>query len=184
MFFLASLRSYFDQTDFPSARCVQGRLIPHSHCFPRSHFKWVNLQQDYMYRAHNGIRKFSTLYSSNATTSGSYDKRHGNKQMLKRTLRLQQLERNLIKLFKLGTKVLASDRDIFNTPISDLLTLPPREISKWITSLKSIILQSHRDARHNTTPSNTLSPATLLLPQMTPPPLQTPPIGPCSDHTR
>jgi hypothetical protein len=49
-------------------------------------------------------------------------------------------------MFKLKSKVLATDRDIFDTPVSDLLTLPPGEISKWITSQRPIILHSRREA--------------------------------------
>jgi hypothetical protein len=79
------------------------------------------------------------------------DERHGKEQSQKRTRRLEQLERDLIAIFQFESEVLASDRDIFDTPISDLLTLPPSEITKWIASRKPIILQSRRAARRSST---------------------------------
>jgi hypothetical protein len=57
------------------------------------------------------------------------DERHGNEQSQKRTRALEQLERDLIEIFKFESEVLASDRDIFDTPISDLLTLSPSKIN-------------------------------------------------------
>jgi hypothetical protein len=50
-------------------------------------------------------------------------------------------------MFKLKSEVLATNRDIFDTPVSNLITLPPGKISKWITSRRPIILHSRRKAR-------------------------------------
>jgi hypothetical protein len=50
-------------------------------------------------------------------------------------------------IFKYKEEVLASDHDIFQTPVHKLLTLPPGKIAKWLTSRKPIILQSCHKAR-------------------------------------
>jgi hypothetical protein len=86
------------------------------------------------------------------------DERHGKESAQKRSKRLEQLERELIAIFKYETEVLASDRDIFDTPIQELPTLPLGKISKWITSRKPIILQSCRDARRRSTSTVKLLP--------------------------
>jgi hypothetical protein len=44
------------------------------------------------------------------------------------------------------TEVLTADRDLFDMAIKDLLTMQPGDITKWIVSLKPIILQSRREA--------------------------------------
>jgi hypothetical protein len=72
--------------------------------------------------------------------------RHGTEKTIQRQKRLEQLERDLIELYKYETEVLASDRDLFDRPIADLLTMPLNEISKWIISRKPIILYSRRAA--------------------------------------
>jgi hypothetical protein len=59
-----------------------------------------------------------------------------------------------MELYKFQTEVLALDRDLFSTPITELLTLvPPGEITNWIASRRPIILQSQRDSRHRSTSS-------------------------------
>jgi hypothetical protein len=80
------------------------------------------------------------------------DKRHGKESAQKLSKQLEQLDWDLIAIFKYKTEVLASDRDIFDTLIQELLTLPLSEISKWITSRKPIILQGRRDARRREPP--------------------------------
>ncbi len=60
----------------------------------------------------------------------------------KTTKCLKELEWNLVEIYKYKLEVLASDHDIFQTPINELLTLPPGKIAKWITSHKPIILHS------------------------------------------
>ena len=72
--------------------------------------------------------------------------RHGTEKTQKRTRRLQQLERDLHDLYRYETQVLASDRDIFDTPISTLIGLPPADIEKWIKSRRPIIMHSRREA--------------------------------------
>jgi hypothetical protein len=72
--------------------------------------------------------------------------RHGTEQSQKRKRRSQQLERDLHDLFRFKSTVLASDLDIFATPVSKLITLPPSEIEKWIKSRRPIILHSRREA--------------------------------------
>jgi hypothetical protein len=74
------------------------------------------------------------------------EERHGKEQTRKQARRLAQLKRDLLEIFKYKSEVLASDRDIFHTPVSTLLTLPPNEILKWIKSRKPIILHSRREA--------------------------------------
>jgi hypothetical protein len=71
---------------------------------------------------------------------------------------MDQLERDLVEIYKYEPEVLASDRDIFSTPICELMTLPPGEIAKWIASCKPIILYSRRDARQRSTKSVRLLP--------------------------
>jgi hypothetical protein len=84
--------------------------------------------------------------------------RHGTEQQQKRTKRLKQLERDLIAIYSLQKDVLASDRNIFDTPIDELLTLPLGEIDKWIVSRCPIIFQSRREARRRCTSSVRLLP--------------------------
>jgi hypothetical protein len=69
---------------------------------------------------------------------------HGTDKKSQRITHLVQLERDLITVYKLEPDVLASDKDLFDTPIYELLTLSPDEIEKWITSRRPIILQSRR----------------------------------------
>jgi hypothetical protein len=69
-----------------------------------------------------------------------------------------QLERDLITIYKLEPDVLASDNDLFDTPIDELLTLSPDEIEKWITSRHPIILQSRCEARRHITSNVQLLP--------------------------
>jgi hypothetical protein len=54
-------------------------------------------------------------------------------------------------IYQFEPAVLASNKDLFDTPIDNLLTLPPDEIDKWITSRRPIILQSRRKARRHST---------------------------------
>jgi hypothetical protein len=72
--------------------------------------------------------------------------RHSTEQQQKHTRWIQQLERDLNDLFKYEPTVLASDKDIFSTPVSELIALPPSKIGKWIKSRKPIILHSRREA--------------------------------------
>jgi hypothetical protein len=41
-----------------------------------------------------------------------------------------QLERDLLTIYKYKPEVLASDKDLFDTPMDKLLTFPPDEIDK------------------------------------------------------
>jgi hypothetical protein len=75
-----------------------------------------------------------------------------------RISRLVQLERDLITIYKLEPDVLAFDKDLFDTPIDELLTLSPDESEKWITSRRPIILQSRREARRHSTSNVQLLP--------------------------
>jgi hypothetical protein len=76
---------------------------------------------------------------------------HGTNKKAQRINRLAQFEQDLLTIYKYKTKVLASDKDLFDTPIDEMLTLPPNEIDKWIVSHRPIILQSHQEARHHST---------------------------------
>jgi hypothetical protein len=165
---LAGLRSYFDDTDLPSEEfsdypeqyhdlITAQEAIGWDHLM-RCRFShlWGDLQQDYMYSTRPS-EKFDSdtwyrkllgplLVECHTLWTLRNGERHGTEQKQKRTRRLQQLERDLHDLFKYRATVLASDHDIFDTPVSDLITLPPGEIEKWIKSRKPIILHSRREA--------------------------------------
>ena len=76
---------------------------------------------------------------------------HDAEQQAKRTKCLEQLKQDLLAIYKYKPKVLASDCDLFDTPIADLLTLPRGKTKKWIFSRCPIILQSHCKARRHST---------------------------------
>jgi hypothetical protein len=69
---------------------------------------------------------------------------HGTGKQTQQTKRLEQLKRGLIAIYKYESEVLASDKDIFDTPITGLLILPPAEIGKWIVSRCPIIPSSSK----------------------------------------
>jgi hypothetical protein len=77
--------------------------------------------------------------------------RHGRDKKAQRINRLAQLERDLISIYQFEPEVLASGKDLLDTPINELLTLPPDGIHKWITSRRPIILQSRREVRCHST---------------------------------
>jgi hypothetical protein len=85
--------------------------------------------------------------------------RHGTEQSIQRQKRLEQLERDLIELYKYEHEVLASDRDLFDRSIANLITMPLNEISKWIISRKPIILFSRREANRRNVSHTRLLPA-------------------------
>lgn len=58
----------------------------------------------------------------------------------------QQLEWDLHDLFRYKLTVLTSNCDIFDIPVSDLITLPAGESKKWIKSQQPIILHSQWEA--------------------------------------
>jgi hypothetical protein len=70
---------------------------------------------------------------------------HDMEKQQKWTKQLEQLERDLVEIYKYHTEVLAADRDLFDTFIEDLLTMQPGNITKWIVSQKPIILQSRQE---------------------------------------
>jgi hypothetical protein len=84
--------------------------------------------------------------------------RHGTNKIAQRITRLAQLERDLVSIYQYESKVLASNKDLFDTPIDKVMTLPPDKIDKWITSRRPIILQSHREARRHSTRNVNLLP--------------------------
>ena len=165
---LAGLRSYFDGNDLPLEEFSKypdeyHSLIESQEAIGWEHLLrcrfsllWGDLQQDFMHRAHPSIKFdydkwYRKLLSPLLTECHSLwllrnGKRHGTEQQQKRTRRIKQLERDLNNLFKYKSTVLASDRDIFSTPVSDLIALPPSDIEKWIKSRKPIILHSRREA--------------------------------------
>jgi hypothetical protein len=69
--------------------------------------------------------------------------RHGTDKKAQCINRLAQLRWGLLTIYKYEPKVLASDKDLFDTLINKLLTFLPAESDKWIVSHHSIILQSH-----------------------------------------
>jgi hypothetical protein len=52
------------------------------------------------------------------------DELHGKESAQKRSKWLEQLECHLVAIFQYEKEVSASDHDIFDTPIHELLTLP------------------------------------------------------------
>jgi hypothetical protein len=165
---IAGMRSYFDDTDLPSEEFEKypepyHELIRDQEAIGWGHLVrcrfatlWGTLQQDYMHRAHKSI-KFDEhkwyskllnplLVECHTLWTLRNGERHGTEQTQKRTRRLQQLERELHDLYRYESQVLASDRDIFDTPITTLIGLPPPDIEKWIKSQRPIILHSRREA--------------------------------------
>jgi hypothetical protein len=77
--------------------------------------------------------------------------RHGTNKNAQCINREGQFERDLLSIYKFEPGVLTSNKDLIDTPIGELMTLPPDKIGKWITSCCPIILQSHYKARHHNT---------------------------------
>jgi hypothetical protein len=165
---LAGLRSYFDDSPMPIVEFVSyptahKTLLKNQTSLGWGHLLrgrwsllWKDIQQDYMYRHHTD-KKFDSdvwhrkllnplLSECHALWTLRNGERHGTEKSIQRQKRLEQLERDLIDLYKYEHDVLASDRDLFDRPIADLLTMPLNEISKWIISRKPIILFSRREA--------------------------------------
>jgi hypothetical protein len=165
---LAGLRSYFDAEAPPAVEfekypqpfldliAIQTR-IGWGHCLRgRWSSEWAALQQDYMFCKYPSIKFDSAAWYRkliNPLLSDCHTlwmlrngERHGTEKTQKRVKRLEQLERDLIEIYRYKHQVLASDRDIFDTPVSEMITMSPTEISKWIVSRRPIILQSRREA--------------------------------------
>jgi hypothetical protein len=175
------MRSYFDANpfpfhEFPTLPKRYAILIRTQEAIGWGHLvrgrlssEWANLQQDYVYRVLPKTKFDAAKWHRKIVNPMLVDchnlwilrneERHGKEQTQKRTRRLAQLERELIELYKYHTEVLASDRDIFSTPISGFLTLPPAEITKWIKSRKPIILFSRREARRKSVSTVRLLPS-------------------------
>jgi exonuclease III len=178
---LAGFRAYFDATLPPASEFLEyprafRKLVKAQSAVGWGHLlrgrivsSWSLLQQDYMHRVfpdtkfdpdawHRKLLHPLFIECHNLWTLRNGE-RHGTEQQTKRTKRLEQLERNLIEIYKYEPEVLASDRDLFDTPIADLLTLPPGEIEKWIFSRRPIILHSRRAARRHSTSNVRLLPS-------------------------
>jgi uncharacterized protein YceK len=86
----------------------------------------------------DATRKFFTHYSLNVTLSGCSTMvsamAPGKAGEANQVPPLKQLESDLLEIYKYEFEVLVSDKDIFDTPGADLLTLPLGEIDKWIVS--------------------------------------------------
>jgi hypothetical protein len=129
---------------------------------------WAESQQDYIYCAHHNTKFDAAKWHCRLINTMLVDchnlrtlrneERHGKEQTQKRTKCLEQLERDLLLIFKLESEVLASDRNTFPPPMAQLLTLPPGEITKWIASRRPIILHSRCEARRRSTTSVKLLP--------------------------
>jgi hypothetical protein len=65
---------------------------------------------------------------------------HGTNRKAQHINCLVQLEWDLLTIYKYKPEVLASDKDLFDTPIDEMLAFPPDEINKWILSHLPIIL--------------------------------------------
>jgi hypothetical protein len=139
------------QTTVGWGHLIRGRLLS----------SWETIQQDYMYRTYPSV-KFDPgtwhrkllhpmLIDCHTLWTIRNGERHGTDKKTQCINRLAQLERDLISIYQFEPEVLASDKNLFDTPIDELLTLPPDEIDKWITSRRPIILQSRREARRHST---------------------------------
>jgi hypothetical protein len=53
---------------------------------------------------------------------------HGTNKIAQGITRQEQLDRNLVSIYQYEPEVLASDKDLFDTPTDKLMTLPPDEI--------------------------------------------------------
>jgi hypothetical protein len=147
-----------NQTTIGWGHLIRGRIIS----------SWETIQQDYIYRIHpstkfepdawHGKLLHPMLIDCHTLWTIRNGERHGTNKKTQCISRLVQLERDLITIYKLEPDVLASYKDLFDTPIDELLTLSLDEIEKWITSRRPIILQSRRKARRHSTSNIQLLP--------------------------
>jgi hypothetical protein len=151
---LAGLQSFFDAVPMPTLKFAKypqefqillttQTTISWGHLLHgRWTTLWSDIQQDHMHRRHRS-KKFNPavwhhkllnplLSECHALWTLQNSERHGTAKTIQRQKRLEQLERDLIDLYKYKTKVLASDCDLFDRPIANLLTVPLNESSKWM----------------------------------------------------
>jgi hypothetical protein len=116
------------QTTVGWGHLIRGRIIS----------SWETMQQDYMYRTYPLVKSdpgtwhrkllHPMLIDCHTLWTIRNGKRHGTDKKAQRINRLAQLERDLISIYQFEPEVLASNKDLFNTPINELL--PPDEIDK------------------------------------------------------
>jgi hypothetical protein len=147
---LAGIRSYFDScspphlefADYPQVYhqlAINQTTVGWGHLIPsRIISSWDPIQHDYMYRTYPSV-KFDPdawhrkllhpmLIDCHTLWTIRNGEQHGTDKKTQRITRLVQLERDLLSIYKFEPEVLASDKDLFDTPIDELLTLSPDEI--------------------------------------------------------
>jgi hypothetical protein len=119
--------------------------------------EWANLQQDYIYQTqpnstfdrakwHRLIIKPLILNCVGLWTLRN-EERHGHDTASKQNKLAEQAQRDLRAIYSLEDEVLASDRDLFSTPLDKFLQESTYSIQCWIRSHKPIIYHSSCEAR-------------------------------------
>jgi hypothetical protein len=130
--------------------------------------EWANLQQDYIYCTSPGTKFNKNKWLRLIIKPLIMDcldlwtlrnaERHGNNSTSKQQKLANQAQRDLRAIYQLQEEVLASDRDLFSTPLDTVLLADTYSIQCWIRSHKQIIYQSRREAkRHAVTNVHLLS---------------------------
>jgi hypothetical protein len=166
---VASLDSYFqstslDRSEFEHWGPSYLNVIQLQDTIGWDHFlrgklshEWANLQQDYIYRTKpsskfdraKSIRLIIKPLMLNCLDLWTLrnQERHGHDTASKQNKLAEQARRDLRAIYSLEDKVLASDRDLFSTPLTEFLQEPTYSIQCWLRSQKPIIYYSRREAR-------------------------------------
>jgi hypothetical protein len=166
---IAGIVSYFqsttlDRSEFEHHGSSYINLIQLQDTIGWDHFlrgklskEWASLQQDYIYRTKPNskfdrakwlrqIIKPLILNCHDLWTLRN-EERHGHDSASKQQKLAEQVRRDLRAIYSLEDEVLASDRDLFSTPLDDFLAEPTYSIQCWLRSHKPIIYHSRREAR-------------------------------------
>ena len=98
--------------------------------YMHQHFRWRNYTIESVHKAWYRKLIGPLLVECHTLWTLYNGECHGTEQKQKRTRQLQQLECHLHDLFKYKPTLLASDHDLLNTPVLDLITLPPGKIER------------------------------------------------------
>jgi hypothetical protein len=167
----AGLCSYFqskplDCSEFEKYNATYHNLIRLQESIGWGHFlrgkiskEWANLQQDYIYRTSPGTKFDKDKWLRLIIKPLIMDcldlwtlrnaERQGNDSASKQQKLANQAQRDLRAIYQLQDEVLASDRDLFSTPLDTFLLADTYSIQCWIRSHKPIIYQSRREANRH-----------------------------------
>jgi hypothetical protein len=167
----AGLCSYFqskplDCSEFEKYNAPYHNLIRLQESISWGHFlrgkiskEWANLQQDYIYRTSPGTKFDKDKWLRLIIKPLIMDcldlwtlqnaERHGNDSTSEQQKLANQAQRDLRAIYQLQDEVLASDRDLFLTPLDTILLADTYSIQCWIRSHKPIIYQSRREAKRH-----------------------------------